>query len=87
MKRIPLTIACAHWLVYTGTVAALAQQTGSTGKTTAALRPAPLEGEWSGVLQVGETQLHLVLHLTKDARGEWHVVVDSLDQAVFGGGL
>jgi pimeloyl-ACP methyl ester carboxylesterase len=84
VKRILLTIACVNLPMFMGTVAALAQQTRSSAKSTAAMRPAPLEGEWTGVLQVGETQLHLVLHLSKDPRGEWHAVVDSLDQAVFG---
>lgn len=43
-----------------------------------------LEGDWAGVLQVGETELQLVLHLSKDARGEWRAKLDSLNQAVYG---
>jgi uncharacterized protein len=60
------------------------QQTAPAGKRVLPASPALLEGDWNGVLQVGETQLHLVLHLTTDAHGEFHVTVDSLDQAVYG---
>lgn len=62
------------------------QQTGSASKSRVqpAAHPASLEGEWSGTLQAAETQLHLVLHLSKDQSGDWHAKVDSLDQAVFG---
>ena len=77
-------IACVALLACGFGAAALAQQSASARKSAAATHPAPLEGDWSGVLQVGETQLHLVLHLSKDAHGEWHAAVDSLDQAVYG---
>lgn len=49
-----------------------------------AAHPVSLEGEWSGVLQVGETELHLVLHLSKDPQGAWQAKLDSLNQAVYG---
>ncbi len=84
MKRTSLMIACVAFLACGFGAAAFAQQSASAKKSAAATHPAPLEGDWSGVLQVGETQLHLVLHLSKDARGEWHAAVDSLDQAVYG---
>ena len=42
------------------------------------------EGDWSGTLQVGETGLQLVLHLSNDPQGEWHAKLDSLNQAVYG---
>src|SRR5262249_58954959 len=45
---------------------------------------ASLAGDWSGVLQVGETELQLVLHLSTDSSGEWHAKLDSLNQAVYG---
>src|ERR1043166_1947212 len=45
---------------------------------------ASFEGDWSGVLQVGETGLQLVLQLSKDPRGEWHAKLDSLNQAIYG---
>ena len=69
--------------------AALAQQASTAGtksgtRSTSASRSAPLEGEWSGVLQVGDTELQLVLHLSKDAQGAWHAKLDSLNQAVYG---
>lgn len=61
-----------------------AQQTVPAPKAPAVARSASLEGVWTGTLQVGDAQLHLVLHLSKDARGEWHATLDSLDQAVYG---
>jgi pimeloyl-ACP methyl ester carboxylesterase len=65
--------------------AILAQQPPAPGanKATTAARPASLEGDWSGKLQVGEAELQLVLHLSRDAKGEWHAKLDSLNQAVF----
>jgi pimeloyl-ACP methyl ester carboxylesterase len=77
-------IACVALLACGFGAAAFAQQSASATKNAAAMHPAPLEGDWSGVLQVGETQLHLVLHLSKDTHGEWHAAVDSPDQAVYG---
>jgi uncharacterized protein len=44
---------------------------------------APLEGTFTGTLQAGDAQLHLVLHLSHNSRGELHATLDSLDQAVF----
>jgi len=63
-----------------------AQNPAPTGpnKTATATRAASLEGDWSGTLQVGETELQLVLHLSKDTQGEWHAKLDSLNQAVYG---
>ena len=49
----------------------------------AAQTPAPLAGNYTGTLQAGEAQLHLVLHLTKTADGAYHASLDSLDQGVF----
>src|SRR5260370_1376427 len=52
---------------------AFAQRAAAPGsKRTTISSKASLEGEWSGTLQAGEAQLHLVLHLSKDAKGEWH---------------
>jgi pimeloyl-ACP methyl ester carboxylesterase len=42
-----------------------------------------LEGTYTGTLQAGEAQLHLVLHLTRNSVGALHATLDSLDQAVF----
>jgi len=49
----------------------------------AAQTPPPLVGNYTGTLQAGEAQLHLVLHLTKTAAGAYHASLDSLDQGVF----
>lgn len=43
----------------------------------------PVEGTYTGTLQAGEAQLHLVLHLSKTSNGSLHATLDSLDQAVF----
>ena len=42
-----------------------------------------LEGTYTGTLQAGEAQLHLVLHLSKNSVGALHASLDSLDQGVF----
>jgi len=53
-------------------------------RTPAPAQASSIAGDWSGILHVGETELHLLLHLSKDQQGEWHAKVDSLNQAVFG---
>lgn len=45
--------------------------------------PASLEGTYTGTLQAGEGQLHIVLHLSRNSVGALHATLDSLDQAVF----
>ncbi|HVH50318.1 MAG TPA: alpha/beta fold hydrolase, partial [Candidatus Bathyarchaeia archaeon] len=85
MRRINLVVTCAALLTSGEYCSAAApQQAGTVGKTAGAPQHASLEGDWSGALQVGEAQLHLVLHLKKNAQGEWQVTLDSLDQAVYG---
>jgi uncharacterized protein len=42
-----------------------------------------LEGTYTGTLQAGEAQLHLVLHLSRNSIGALHATLDSLDQGVF----
>jgi len=42
-----------------------------------------LDGTYTGTLQAGDAQLHLVLHLSHNAHGDLHASLDSLDQAVF----
>jgi pimeloyl-ACP methyl ester carboxylesterase len=85
VRRISWIFACVVLVAGVGNTRVFAQRAAAPGsKSTTAPRPVSLEGEWSGTLQVGETQLHLVLHLSKDAKGEWHAKVDSLDQAVYG---
>ena len=73
------------------TIAGLARATparqapaSGASKSATAPRPVSLEGDWSGTLQVGETKLRLVLHLSKNAQGVWHAKLDSLNQAVYG---
>lgn len=42
-----------------------------------------LDGTYSGTLQAGDAQLHLVLHLLHTPHGDLHATLDSLDQGVF----
>ena len=85
MRRICSIAAFLAFLGCSLTVGVEAQQPPtSPGKNAPAVRAASLEGEWSGTLEVGETQLHLILRLAKNAQGEWRAIVDSLDQAVYG---
>ena len=49
----------------------------------AAQTPVPLAGSYTGTLQAGEAQLHLVLHVMKSADGAYHASLDSLDQGVY----
>lgn len=42
-----------------------------------------LDGTYTGTLQAGEAQLHLVLHLSRTSNGTLNAMLDSLDQAVF----
>jgi pimeloyl-ACP methyl ester carboxylesterase len=41
------------------------------------------QGTYSGTLQAGEAQLHLLLHLSKNANGSLRATLDSLEQGVF----
>jgi uncharacterized protein len=43
-----------------------------------------IEGDWTGTLQAGDAQLHLVLHVWRSKRGELRGALDSLDQGVYG---
>jgi uncharacterized protein len=43
-----------------------------------------IEGDWSGAMQAGDAQLHLVLHISRDAQGNLSGTIDSLDQGVYG---
>jgi pimeloyl-ACP methyl ester carboxylesterase len=78
-------IACFGLLVSASGKAAAGGQTAAPEHASKLVARAPsLAGEWNGTLQVGETQLHLVLHLSKDPQGGWHAKLDSPDQAVYG---
>src|SRR5215471_21104421 len=70
--------------VASSAVQAQQPSTGTAKKSAMTARAPDLEGDWSGTLQVGETELQLVLHLSKDAQGGWHAKLDSLNQAVYG---
>ena len=45
---------------------------------------ADMAGDWNGVLAVGNTSLHLTLHVMSDKAGKLGVTLDSVDQAAFG---
>jgi pimeloyl-ACP methyl ester carboxylesterase len=49
----------------------------------AAQLPGAPQGTYSGTLQAGEAQLHLLLHLSKGANGSLRATLDSLEQGVF----
>jgi pimeloyl-ACP methyl ester carboxylesterase len=57
-------------------------QTKPAPQTRAVSQLQPLEGAYTGTLQAGEAQLHLVLHLSKSTGDSYHVSLDSLDQGV-----
>ncbi len=44
----------------------------------------PLQGTFTGTLEAGEAELHVVLHLSRNSQGVLNATLDSLDQAVFG---
>ncbi|HEY1422915.1 MAG TPA: alpha/beta fold hydrolase [Candidatus Acidoferrum sp.] len=77
-------VFCFGALFLIGSDFAEAQQAAPAHKTPTVAHSASLDGDWTGTLQVGDAQLHLVLHLSKDLHGEWHATLDSLDQAVYG---
>ena len=56
---------------------------GSLPCLLSAQTPVPLAGNYTGTLQAGEAQLHLVLHVTKSDDGAYHASLDSLDQGVY----
>jgi uncharacterized protein len=43
----------------------------------------PLEGTYTGVLQAGDAELHIVLHLSRNSVGALHITLDSLENSVF----
>ena len=85
MKKIVVIFVCVFALPGVSKHAAAQQPPAPAGnKAPAAARAASLEGDWVGALQVGETELQLVLHLSRDAQGQWHAKLDSLNQSVYG---
>src|SRR5258708_37874206 len=84
-REISVMIACLVLAMAFANRSALAQQSSvAAPRNTQPAHSSSIAGEWAGTLQAGETQLHLVLHLSKDAQGGWQAKLDSLDQAVFG---
>jgi hypothetical protein len=43
-----------------------------------------ITGDWQGVLSAGVADLHLVLHVSKDASGSLTATLDSVDQGAYG---
>ena len=43
-----------------------------------------VQGTFTGTLEAGEAELHVVLHLSRNTQGVLNATLDSLDQAVFG---
>ena len=52
------------------------------GRSAAQLTGVP-QGTYSGTLQAGEAQLHLLLHLSRGTNGSLRATLDSLEQGVF----
>jgi pimeloyl-ACP methyl ester carboxylesterase len=55
----------------------------SAAQTNPATQPPTVVGTYAGTLQAGEARLHLVIHLTKNAKGSLEATLDSLDQSVY----
>jgi pimeloyl-ACP methyl ester carboxylesterase len=85
LRKVHLMTAAVGLLLGPLHLAVLAQQSPAhAARTTPPPRPPALEGEWTGTLQAGETQLQLVLHLSKNSQGEWQAKLDSINQSVYG---
>lgn len=55
---------------------------GGSGRIAAQSAEVP-QGTYAGTLQAGDADLHLLLHLSKNANGSLRATLDSLDQGVF----
>jgi uncharacterized protein len=84
VQNMVLISLCVATLFGASRHAVAQQPTAALPPKTAVARTVSLEGDWAGTLQVGETELQLVLHLSRDAQGQWHAKLDSLNQSVFG---
>ena len=72
----------ARWV--TATFLACGLPVFSLAAQTHTAAPLPtVAGSYTGTLQAGEAQLHLVLHLTKNPKGALEATLDSLDQGVY----
>jgi uncharacterized protein len=86
LRTVRLFVSLSFFLLAAHHLPAQAAHTTATAPataTTAAPKAASLDGTYTGTLQAGEAQLHLVLHLSHNSRGELRATLDSLDQGVF----
>jgi uncharacterized protein len=84
LRAVRLFVNLGFFLLAAHQLPAQAAHTAATAPATAtAPKAASLDGTYTGTLQAGEAQLHLVLHLSHNSRGELHATLDSLDQGVF----
>ena len=84
VTNIVLIFVCAATLFGAGRHLAAQRPSAAPPSKTPVAGTVWLEGDWTGTLQVGDAELQLVLHLSRDAQGQWHAKLDSLNQSVFG---
>jgi uncharacterized protein len=83
---LPAKFRRYHIAIVVATLAAVYSVAAQTHAPTKARRTPQVhavEGNYTGTLQAGEAQLHLILHLTRSANGSLHATLDSLDQSVY----
>jgi pimeloyl-ACP methyl ester carboxylesterase len=79
LSALLVLVCCFHQSVR------VAAQNGMRQSTSGAQTHAPtLAGTWAGTLQVGDSVLHVVLHIMKGNGGSPRATLDSLDQGVYG---
>jgi pimeloyl-ACP methyl ester carboxylesterase len=69
-------------ILLVGTLVSLPGAGNALAQAAAKVVPVP-QGTYSGTLQAGEAQLHLLLHLSKSQNGSLRATLDSLEQGVF----
>ena len=74
LRSLAILLLCALVLLSAAGSAAV--------QTAAKVVPVP-QGTYSGTLQAGEAQLHLLLHLSRAENGSLRATLDSLEQGVF----
>ena len=80
-RGVALAVVCAPSLI--GAQGGTKQVPVRTAAETAA-RVGGFDGEWEGVLHVGQGELKLVLHLGGEKDGEFRAKLDSPEQSVYG---
>ena len=73
----------ALFVVALSAAPSLIAQTHPAATAHPASQSRTLGGNYAGMLQAADAQLHLLLHLSKAADGSLHASLDSLDQAVY----